>query len=481
LILGQRFFANTMPINLSLLPVIAFLVAVPTVSPLVAKFGAHDLSRIAEVLICLLCALALLLPVSPKLSGRPLLSGRVVLATFGFLLMATISTALAAQPAAAARELALFMGLGSIVAVVARSTHRAHFDSLAASVVSAGLLHAGLVMVVILQVLAQSGRLDPYLVVPGYDNHRFFSHVQTAMLPLLVVATNRLIRGGAFARLAWAALVLHFALLYFLQGRATGLGLLCAGLICLVLFRRQALKFAVHLSLAALAGAILYLVIFVALPALVGTASEKARAVGDLSSFQERVSLWRLAWAYALQDPWFGQGPMHFAHRPNTIGAHPHNIYLQLAAELGLPFVLSLVAWSVWSLWRMASVVRACNDPEQATIGVALFATLVAAAVDGCFSGNFVMPVSQVWIAVALGWAIAWTRMNSPAAPSFDARRPLPWGVLTLSSVTLIAQLWLAWSIAPELVDLGRHMSVTTENASAPVTTAPRFWSNGWF
>uniref|UniRef100_UPI0019D453F4 hypothetical protein n=1 Tax=Vibrio vulnificus TaxID=672 RepID=UPI0019D453F4 len=49
--------------------------------------------------------------------------------------------------------------------------------------------------------------------------------------------------------------------------------------------------------------------------------------------------------------------------------------------------------------------------------GAAILITWIAVAVDACFSGNLVMPVSQVWIAFLSGWAWAFWRSTASASP----------------------------------------------------------------
>ena len=53
-------------------------------------------------------------------------------------------------------------------------------------------------------------------------------------------------------------------------------------------------------------------------------------------------------------SPWHGVGPMHYAAEVKGKAAHPHNIYLQMLAELGGPAVLLGLAWVVPDLLWLA-------------------------------------------------------------------------------------------------------------------------------
>jgi O-antigen ligase len=55
----------------------------------------------------------------------------------------------------------------------------------------------------------------------------------------------------------------------------------------------------------------------------------------NFASVGSRWTLWRISMEAALAHPLLGIGPMHFAYVDNGEGAHPHNFWLQLAAEWG--------------------------------------------------------------------------------------------------------------------------------------------------
>lgn len=181
------------------------------------------------------------------------------------------------------------------------------------------------------------------------------------------------------------------------------------------------------------------------------------------------------------QSPWLGIGPMHYAHYPNLKAAHPHNIYLQTAAEWGLPMLLLVIGLGVSALRNLALAIRRCPQAQQRDCGVGLFLACIAIAVDGLFSGNFVMPVSQVWIAFTFGWALAWVARQRTTEPGVRVEGG---GKISLQRVAvlglLVSQLWLAWSVWPEARHLDEHVKQVMDQA--PNTKMhPRFWWHGWF
>ena len=463
--------------------IMLFLVFVPGGLAQVLAINGHDLSRVSQLAVSWVCAIGLLIGALCRTRDTMLVDRRVLIGGSLIVLLAIASAVHAPVTVAATRELALALGLAGIAAVVAASRPGREMEWLGVTVVAATALYSALVLLVIGVAVMQVGPLDRAWVIVGYNNYRFFNHAQTVMVPLLLIFCCRSTRGGDLSRLALFGLAMNVALLIFTLGRATAVALTMATLVGLLLFRRAAFEFVRHLSIGVVLGGVVYVGLFVGLPWLAGSSAE-ALAPQGAASFQSdhsRFLLWRLALDYISSEPWLGIGPMHYAHYVNTKAAHPHNIYLQLASEWGLPFMIAIVGLSAWTMWRMARRIQACAIPEQATMGVGIFVAMLSIAIDGVFSGNFVMPVSQVWIAVAIGWAIAWTR----AQPNTSANVPrvrlaYPWRV-AFAATLVASQLWLWWSIAPEMLELSHYLDHVRLDLSKTGNLAPRFWSDGWF
>ncbi len=469
--------------------VLLFLVLIPGISVWSSSLQAHDFARVAQVVLAMVCAAC----VAARVRHRQYLRITPLGLAMAVLFVPALTCVLVAPNAAmAAREMTLLLGLVSVALVVASGTatsNEAGDDLLAATVSTAAALYAALVLMALLISFAHAAPVTRMSVFVGYNNYRIFSHVQTAMVPLLAIAVGRSFQRGVFKCLAWFGLTMGFALMVFSEGRATMLGVVTGALLSLLLFRRAALPSLRNLSVGAVIGLVLYTGLFVLLPSFGNSAVDMVapQGVAGLESDHSRFFLWKLALADILESPWLGIGPMHYAHFVNGKAAHPHNIYLQVAAEWGVPMLLGLMAASGWGLWRLSRAVGACNDPEKRKVGIGLFIALVAIAVDGVFSGNFVMPVSQVWIAVVIGWAVAWTRAQSPvptnhSVPSTPSMRRPPRGFGVGVAVILCAsQVVLFISIWPELRHLDAHLKHVNQTLSHEDSHKPRFWSDGGF
>jgi len=335
---------------------------------------------------------------------------------------------------------------------------------------------------------------DPQDLIVGFDNYRFFNHVQTISLPLIGFLALRTIKSGApayFNPTFWfVTLLLWWMLTFVSAGRGTFLGVWCGMLVAIALHPRQALPWFRTMSLACAAGLATYLFFYWLVPHLYGL-----QPFGFLPDVVQRTAanpdssrwpLWQRAIELVMSRPWFGVGPLHFAHYSQDlkIAAHPHNALLQLAAEWGLPalVVFSALLFSAGrALLRAGRAVLPTDFRNQALFS-ALTATGVSIVVDSLVSGLIVMPASQLWIALyfgcAWGWTISQTRPFQPPQAVFlsNFRYVLMGGVLML--VVLQAKgLW------PELSDLPGHeikskaLGLYTEGSHF----TPRIWRAGYF
>lgn len=136
--------------------------------------------------------------------------------------------------------------------------------------------------------------------------------------------------------------------------------------------------------------------------------------------FERRIEVWSRA-IYAAQDfPLTGIGlgtfvkviPIlypYFLHGPDAQVGHAHNLFLQVAADLGLPGLIAYLAFlmggiaAAWRLWRIRSA------PGWSTLGAAFLATytvlLVHGLVDAVTWGT--KPAFVQWMIAGLVFAAA--------------------------------------------------------------------------
>lgn len=363
------------------------------------------------------------------------------MAPWGVLVLAAIglaSSLWAAHPHLALIEFAQLFGafllavfLGQVLRAQAEyGAHLLHFAPLLAAAfcvaVATGLVAA----------LHLGHPLNPWLLLPGFDNLRFFGQFAAVLLPL--IAASYLILQGQRRRYRWlvfGVLVLWWCVLLMTESRAALLGAGTALLLCALLrpLRRRWLP---TLGFSFVLGLLLYLGLFVLLPWLgvVEVASHWggriAQTLHSDNPLSGRQVLWAEAWGHALQHPWLGLGPMHFAHGDNPIAAHPHSLPLQLLAEWGVVFTLVLGLLLGCFAWRALGRLHAQpahhpngpngpNGPNAAapTVAAGALLALASAAAVSLFDGNFVMPYALLMTALALGFYFSVHPLGSGAEP----------------------------------------------------------------
>jgi O-antigen ligase len=446
---------------------------------LIEHIGGHDAARIAQLALGFLCAAVL---VNRKAAGRGRLKvGPASVAVGLIALVALASTLRAPDLVMATRELTIFAGLIAVALVVAQLRDPILMPSIAASAASAAYIAVVLLIIGMTYLSGQS--LNRVEIFVGYDNHRFFNHVQTAALPLAILAVTVAPQRSWLRLAAWFAAIGGFALLFSIAGRGTMVGIMVGAVAVGVMFGRASFATLSNLAIAAVLGLAAFVMLFYFLPQTTGATPGLSEGHYDarFASAEARFTLWRMAQSYIELAPWLGIGPMHYAHYPPGVAAHPHNIYFQIAAEWGIPMLVLVTATGALMLRKLAGAVRRCTETRERDCGIGLFLACVAIAVDGMFSGNFVMPVSQVWIAFTFGWALAWLAgqdANERAEPTQDASKT---SIKRMAILGLLAsQIWLVWNVWPEAIHLDEHIKKTMDQVPT-ATKNPRFWSHGWF
>ncbi|WP_184744683.1 MULTISPECIES: O-antigen ligase [unclassified Pseudomonas] len=437
-----------------------------------APFGGHDLQRGMQIAIGF-CAVLYGLSVTSTEPwvDRPTAWGVALVVGLGLL-----SSALAHQPLWALTEVALFISCAAIA--VAFSLLRRHggesLDRVLILVVvvlclikSAEYLYAGT-----LAFTSGERALDPDRLLSGFSNKRFYGQFQTFTLPLLALPLlipniSRALRGAMFALLCvWWLIAISGGT------RGTWLGMGVAGLVLAVLgpWGRRWLGWQLA---AVLVGLLLYWLIFTVLADYLGI--ELSSGAGDrlTTSLSGRGPIWWQAWYMLVERPWLGFGPMHFADIANRIAAHPHQAILQWASEWGVPSALCVAVLAGRGGWATLAVLRerALSAERVDLLRLCLSAALVGALVQSMVDGVIVMPNSQVWLALVVGWLMALHVSHMPASAALPLARNL-WKALGVLAVGLLV--FIAMRDVPHLQQAqqqyqdgeGRHLQ-------------PRFWAQG--
>jgi hypothetical protein len=168
---------------------------------------------------------------------------------------------------------------------------------------------------------------------------------------------------------------------------------------------------------------------------------------------------------------------MHFAYTHNPIAAHPHNFWLQLAGEWGLPAAVLAVFVALSFFGRLVRAAHRCTDPIQQEVGVTLVAAVAAWGIGTLADGNMVVPTSQAMSVVVLMLGVAWLRGLSPVVGVPDTIAIVTgraFNLLAILAVVVIASLPFTRFGSPT----ARETAWRAENPGTLLL--PRFWQQGW-
>lgn len=249
--------------------------------------------------------------------------------------------------------------------------------------------------------------LDTDLLLAGFSNKRFYGQFQTftlplLALPLLLATTSLRVKAFVFCLLSiWWMIAISGGTRGTWLGMAAAIGVAC----CLGQGGR---RWARYQLAAALTGLALYIFIFSMLASLLEVEIANFSAGRLTTSLSAREILWQQAWSMIKFHPLLGSGPMHFAETWNAVAAHPHQAILQWGSEWGIPSTLFVTGLTLYGLSRTGSLIRKqASSLDQADLmRLCLFGSLVGALTQSMVDGIIVMPYSQLWLALVVGWLL---------------------------------------------------------------------------
>jgi len=172
------------------------------------------------------------------------------------------------------------------------------------------------------------------------------------------------------------------------------------------------------------------------------------------------------------QHPLLGIGPGQWGlNQVRVKNAHPHNSALQLLSEYGLLAGAAGIALVMLLLLFCARALRTQTRQDANPVTTGLFAALVMGLTDSMFSGNLIMPHSQILLFVIAGWLVGRIQATGPVG-----EREGRWqsGKLLLVGVAMLAMCTTA-ILAFEYVDVVKPMPGNLQ------LRHPHFWQYGRF
>jgi O-antigen ligase len=319
--------------------------------------------------------------------------------------------------------------------------------------------------------LSSEHLLDTDLLLAGFSNKRFYGQFQTFTLPLLALpllspSMPRGIKASVFCLLSvWWMIAISGGTRGTWLGMAVAISVAC----CLGQGGR---RWASYQLAAALTGLALYIVIFSMLASLLEVEIANFSAGRLTTSLSAREILWQQAWNMIKIHPFLGAGPMHFAETWNAVAAHPHQAILQWGSEWGIPSTLCVAGLTLYGISRVGLLVRkqALSLHQDDLMRLCLFASLVGALTQAMVDGVIVMPYSQLWLAIVVGWLLG-MRPNPVETPASAIASHLCLIVLTVASTLLLFTI-----VRDAPTNVKRQDQFLKDH---PGRLLPRFWMQG--
>ncbi|MBP6811817.1 MAG: O-antigen ligase family protein [Saprospiraceae bacterium] len=316
----------------------------------------------------------------------------------------------------------------------------------------------------------------------GFYNVRVFSDFQTAVICLLPWALSHVSRSTLIRVVAWCLAGCYVALAFVASSRSLVLGQLVAfGGVFLILGHQYAKSYFYGQLRLWLAGALLYALLFIVFPVIVADPANTLKPISQATLVRfdgsRRVELWYSSIQFAMENPWFGIGPMQFASIINPVAASPHNQIFQVMAEFGIAaavlFVVLISHWLVAVRRGILSELPVMSADER-FCSAAILAAILALFAQSCVSPVFNNPQSQVLLIFLGGMLGGYVKWSAGSVMS-SIRRP----VFVLASVFALVVFTI--SCLPWALHLEERNACHFASKNRPTPhLAPRFWQQGW-
>lgn len=317
------------------------------------------------------------------------------------------------------------------------------------------------------------------LFTSSFSNRRFFGQVASMVIPLL--AYPLLIRATPlWQRWVFFLLLAAWWMLVIVSGtRGTALAIAGSSILLVIFLWQHSRAWLKFQFVGVLAGGVLFVILFVWLPPLVGQTPALENRASNLVSLSGREELWGMAWVQIQAHPWLGIGPMHFASLGLKYGAHPHNAILQLASEWGVIATAAFILPVMFAGKRLIMHLRQPSiDIKEKKLLFCIAVSLLAAIIQSMVDGILVIPYTQIWLIFIAGWALGIYFRNPAASPM---QVPSRFGEVGIVFVGLVAAILLLKGISPEVFD---RVSITKRYVVDGIRTGkimilPRYWGAG--
>ena len=467
-------------LTLAILPICLYLVIAPVWYPAVAA-RMYDNARLLQLGVLALVVLSLLLPaVRGAVAGAWLALGNLPRALIAVMIVGgALSTSFSGAPHLGALEIALVAQLVLLFLLVSAAVRvlKEKADSVLAVAISSGAALVSIKFWVTQVSFLLEGKqfqwVSPFL---DFANVRFFSQYQAYALLLIPLAAALPGTSRTWRIVVYFIAANFWALQWMVGSRAVWVGAVAGTIAVLAITRKGRVAWLGQQALLVISGALIYLLFSQLVASAPGAAPVPGvSAVVEFGSQSDtdRMAMASISLKMLGKHPLLGIGPGQWGLNQALVkNAHPHNSALQLVSEYGLVVGAAGVALGMLLLLFAVRALRAQTLQGANPVTASLCAALVMGLVDSLFSGNLIMPHSQILLCVISGWLVGRTRAAAPGGErDADGRRLEK---LALVGVAMLAMCTTA-ILAFEYVDVVQPMPGNLQPRH------PHFWQYGHF
>lgn len=318
--------------------------------------------------------------------------------------------------------------------------------------------------------------LTPFL---DFANVRFFSQYQAYSLLLVLLPVSLLHLKNGWRALLYIVAVNFWALQWIVSTRAVWAGFALAVLMVLLFAKQGRMVWLRMQAIPMFAGAVVFL-IFSRIIASLPSATLVPNVVGSIvqrspESVLERIALWRSALEFIRARPLLGVGPGQFGLQNYPMSAaHPHNFPLQMLSEYGLIVGLAGIVLMVLLVVLAINTLRAGPSSGPDMAGMSVAAALIMGLTDSLFSGNPIMPHSQIMLCVVAGWLVGRTPARTPDLSGKNLKgyyRSLKVAFVVIAMLAMMTTTILGSAYLEAVKDMGPNIQRGN----------PHFWNYGRF
>ena len=471
-------------LTLAILPICLYLVIAPVWYPAIAV-RMYDNARLLQLGVLALVALSLLLPaVRGAVAGAWLALGNLPRALTAVMIAGgALSASFSGAPHLGALEIALVAQLGLLFLLVSAAVRvlKVKAESVLAVAIACGAALVSVQFWVAQVSFLLEGKqfqwVSPFL---DFANVRFFSQYQAYALLLIPLAAALPGMSRTWRIVVYFIAANFWALQWMVGSRAVWVGAVAGTIAVLALTRRGRMAWLGQQAMLVVSGALIYVLFSQFVASAPGAAP--VPGVNSVVEFGSQSDTDRMAMAAISlkmlgEHPLLGIGPGQWGLNQALVNsAHPHNSPLQLLSEYGLLAGAAGVALGVLLLLFAVRALRAQTQLQThqgaSPLTVSLCAALVMGLTDSLFSGNLIMPHSQILLCVVAGWLLGRTQATAPGGErDAGGRRSQK---LALAGVAMLAMSTTA-VLAFEYLDVVQLMPGNLQPRN------PHFWQYGRF